>query len=95
MTYPNTPVTLRIGHKAVLTWSHNLGPSSTFDLAVSRDGGLTWSTIAQNVAATGAATGSYIWTVSAPRAARALLRVTAVNPVAVSDVGDATFVIKN
>ena len=75
VTAPNGGEVVVVGTGVNLTWNASdpyLGVTGV-DLAVSRDGGLIWSTIASGVANTG----SFPWTVTGPTTNTALLRVTA------------------
>ena len=74
-----------------ITWTHNLGAAAQFQLEVSRAG--VWSTIANAAPGTGATSGSYWWTVTAPKASNAKVRVTWIGPVTAKDTSDVAFKI--
>ena len=58
-----------------ITWTHNLGAGESVGIDVSRDGGVTWSTIAASVNNTGNLNGQFNWLVTAPASAQARVRV--------------------
>lgn len=74
VTSPNTAVTWTVGTVHAITWNHNLGASAQFKIEVSRSG--VWSVITPAVTGGGATTGTYQWTVAAPRTSTARIRVT-------------------
>jgi hypothetical protein len=69
---PNTPVSWVIGTQHAIAWASTLPRYSLVDIALSRDGGATWTPIASDVADSG----SYPWTVTGPATAQARIRVT-------------------
>jgi hypothetical protein len=74
VTAPNTAVTWAIGSTQTITWTHNVGPDAQFQIEVSRGG--VWSVIAPAVPGDSATSGSYLWTVTGPKASNAKVRVT-------------------
>jgi hypothetical protein len=74
VTSPNSAVTWTVGTVHAITWNHNLGAAAQFEIEVSRSG--VWSVITPAVTGGGATTGSYQWTVAAPRTSTAKIRVT-------------------
>jgi hypothetical protein len=76
LTRPNTALSWPTGTTRNINWSHNLGTTEAVNLDLSRDGGMTWSSIATNVPNTGAATGSFPWVVTGPATTRARVRVS-------------------
>ena len=66
VTAPNTAVNWGVGSVQKIKWTHNRGAGSTVRIDVSRDGGASWTVVASSVANSGATTGSYNWTVTAP-----------------------------
>jgi hypothetical protein len=91
VTSPNTAVTWTTGSVHAITWTHNAGTGAQFKLEVSRNGGSTWSLITAAAPATGATTGSYNWTVSAPKTTTARIRVTWTAVTTVTDTSDVNF----
>jgi PKD repeat protein len=69
---PNTAVTWAPGTPQTVRWTHNLWPDVNFVVELSRDGGGTWSRIA-NVSNGGR---ELTWTVTGPRTAGARMRVS-------------------
>ena len=67
-----------------ITWMAGTGTGAT--IAISRDGGSSWSDIVSDLANSG----SYIWTVSGPATTQAKIRVTTFDG---SDTSDAVFTI--
>ncbi len=99
VSFPNGGVTLVVGRPAALTWTH-LEPvaARSVTVAVSRDSGKTWETLARDIPDRGA----YPWTVTPPatnsgsaRVYSALIRVTATDTAGVSgsDQSEAPFAI--
>jgi hypothetical protein len=81
LTAPNTAVTWPIGATRAITWGHNLGASAAVNIDLSRDGGLTWESLATNVATATSNTGSFSWVVTGPATTAARVRVSwAANP---------------
>jgi hypothetical protein len=74
------------------TFSPILGIGQTFDLDVSRDGGVSWSRIAV-VITTAATTGAYQWNVTGPPTSRGRIRASWPKGVAVADMSDVDFMI--
>ena len=89
VTSPNTAVTWTVGTVHTITWTHNVGASAQFKIEVSRSG--VWSTITSAVTGGGATTGSYQWTVAAPRTSTAKIRVTWTGNTTVTDSSDVSF----
>jgi hypothetical protein len=72
-----------------ITWNHNLGTAAQFKIEVSRSG--VWSVITSAVTGGGATSGSYPWTVAAPRTTSAKIRVTWTAGTTVTDTSDVYF----
>jgi len=89
VTSPNTAVTWTVGTVHTITWTHNVGASAQFKIEVSRSG--VWSTITSAVTGGGATTGSYQWTVAAPKTSTAKIRVTWTGNTTVTDSSDVAF----
>jgi hypothetical protein len=81
-----------VGSTQTIAWTHDLGAGSTVALDVSRDGGVTWSTIAASVTNAGATSGSYAWVVNGPATTSARVRARSTSGSA-SDVSDSNFTI--
>jgi hypothetical protein len=90
---PSTPVTWTIGSTRTIQWSHNLGTSAVVHIDVSRDGGATWSRIA-DAANTGESSSQFRWVVTGPATDKARLRVTWTAQPSVSAVTATTFRIR-
>ena len=75
VTAPNTNVSWAIGSLHNITWTHNLGTLESVNIDISRDGGLTWIPIAQNVPNSGSANGTFPWSVTGPAATTVRARV--------------------
>jgi len=93
VTTPNTNVNWQIGSSHSIYWSHNLGSSllNKFDVAVSFDGGQTWSGIANDV---NNGYNFYSWTVNGLVTTRARVRVRwNEGTVSAEDVSDVDFTI--
>jgi sugar lactone lactonase YvrE len=89
---PNGGEELEVGDPATLQWTAT-GASdiAAVSLAISRNGGASYTTIASGLPNTG----SYAWTVTGPGSSSCRLRVTATDELGVSasDVSDGTFTI--
>ena len=75
VTAPNTGGAWAIGSTQAVTWKHNLGPTATFTVALSRDGGASWTPIGAGVPAATATTGAFNWAVVGPTTSAAWVRV--------------------
>jgi len=76
---------------AVITWSSTgLGLDSRVNVEVSRDGGLSWETIAANTPNDGSAA----WAVTGRAATNALVRVTSVADSSIQDISDVAFSVE-
>jgi subtilisin family serine protease len=73
---PSGSTNMGIGSVHQIKWKHNLGKGSLVKVELSRNGGVTWESIADPVT-NGADTGTLKWLVTAPATAAGLLRVTA------------------
>jgi hypothetical protein len=91
VTSPNTAVTWLAGSVHPITWTHDLGAGAQFKLEVSRNGGSTWSLITASAPSGGATSGSYNWTVTAPKTSSGRIRVTWTSNTAVSDISNVNF----
>jgi uncharacterized repeat protein (TIGR03803 family) len=79
VTAPKAGGNLGIGTHQLITWSHDLGATESFNLDYSTDGGSTWHSIATNVPALTSAKGTYTWVVPNAASANAFVRVTGVH----------------
>ncbi len=74
-----------IGSSQAITWTDDLPAGATVDVALSRDGGGTWTTLTSGIADTG----RFEWTVTGGATSAALVRVAwSAYPIDVSDVSD-------
>ena len=97
VTQPNTTVTWVIGSTQTIRWTHNVGLNTPMEVALSRNGGSTWTTLAASVPNSGSTSGSYTWVVTGGATTQGRVRVTwrpALYP-AVKDVSDVNFRIVN
>jgi hypothetical protein len=94
VTAPNTAVTWRVGTRQTISWTHNLGTAQAVTLAISRDGGLTWTTLVGSLLNTGATMGSYNWTVASPKSKKCRIRVSWTADTAVADASNVSFTIQ-
>jgi uncharacterized repeat protein (TIGR03803 family) len=91
---PNTAINWGIGSHQQITWSHNLGASATFSIALSRDGGATFpETIAASVPAATAGSGTFDWIVTGPATTAARVKITAVHEPSATDTSNVNFSI--
>ena len=94
VTSPNTLVTWVVGSVHAITWTHNVGAGAQFKIEVSRNSGSTWSLITAAAPASGATSGSFDWTVAAPRSDTSRIRVTWTGNTAVNDASNVNFRIR-
>ncbi|MBI2834589.1 MAG: LamG domain-containing protein [Acidobacteria bacterium] len=90
---PNTTVSWQIGTKHTISWKHNLGPTDTVNIELSRDAGLTWTLLQLNWPNGRPKSGRYTWTVTGPRTQQALIRVTWTGDATVTDASNNKFLI--
>ena len=93
VTSPNTAVTWFVGSVHAITWTHNAGAGALFKIEVSRNSGSTWSLVTAAASSSGATSGSYNWTVTAPRSSTSRIRVTWTANTAVTDTSNVNFKI--
>ena len=93
VTSPNTAVTWLVGSVHAITWTHNAGAGAQFKIEVSRNSGSTWSLVTAAALGSGATSGSYNWTVTAPRVSTARVRVTWTASTSVTDTSNVNFKI--
>jgi hypothetical protein len=93
ITSPNGAGVIAIGSTRTITFTHNLGAGEAVNLELSRDGGLTWSPLAQ-VITMSASTGSYAWAVTGPATGQARIRVSWSADPRVCDFSDVDFAIR-
>jgi hypothetical protein len=86
---PNKAVTFGIGTVQALSWSSGLAQDATIEVGLSRDGGLTWTSLQRAFLN---ARQPYQWMVTDPATTRALIRLRSLGTV-VEDVSDAPFSI--
>ncbi len=93
VTVPNTPVVWPIGTPQTISRESHLPTGSVVKIAISRDGGVSWTPIASGVPDTG----SYPWTVTGPASSQVRIRVgwLTVRPCGSrwTDVSDVDFTI--
>jgi hypothetical protein len=93
VTSPNGNGTIAIGSTRAITFTHNLGAGELVNLEVSRDGGASWSLLAQvTTAATGS--GTYSWFVTGPPTSQARIRARWAADSSVCDISDLDFSIR-
>jgi hypothetical protein len=73
VTSPTAGASWAIGTARTISWTSNLAPGTTVSVALSRDGGATWTSLAPAAPASG----SLAWTASGPATSAAIVRVTA------------------
>lgn len=94
VTVPNTAVTWRVGTVQTISWTHNLGTAQAVTVAISRDAGVTWTTVVSSLPNNGATTGSYNWTVASPKSKKCLIRVSWTADTTVADASNVNFTIQ-
>jgi hypothetical protein len=93
VTAPNTNVNWPIGSNRNITWSHNLGTMERVEIAISRDGGATWTTFA-SLLPTSNTSGSFLWPVEGPATTTARIRMRWEANPAISDMSNVNFRIQ-
>ncbi len=93
ITAPKTAVTWVIGTTQSINWNHNLGTAALVNIDISRDGGLTWTSIATAVPNSGATTGTFSWVVAGPASSTSRIRVGWTNGPA-NDISNTNFTIQ-
>jgi hypothetical protein len=73
VTSPAAGASWAIGTARTISWTGNLPAGTTVGVALSRDGGATWTSLASAAPASG----SLAWTATAPATSTAVVRVTA------------------
>ena len=76
VTAPKTNVNWKIGSSRNITWSHNLGTLESVRIELSRDGGITWTEIADGILNSGISSGSFSWIVTGPATSQARIRIS-------------------
>ncbi len=94
VTSPNSDANWGRGSLQTIEWTHNLPPQTLMRVRISRDGGRTYSTIADRLSNTGKTTGRFMWQVTGPNTNEALVRVESRDRLA-SDRSDTPFVISD
>jgi uncharacterized repeat protein (TIGR01451 family) len=94
VTTPNAAPSWKIGQTYRVRWAHNLRMSQSVNIAISRDGGGTWTPIAANRPNTALTTGYYDWVVAGPSTTQARIRVSWTGDAGVSDVSNVDFTIR-
>jgi Calx-beta domain/Bacterial Ig domain len=89
---PNTPARWVIGQGRTVRFRHNLGTEESMRIELSRDSGVTWETLASNLANTSNTNGRFDWIVEGPPTTHARIRVvwTRDSAVAVASAVDFT-----
>lgn len=88
VTYPNGGEVLTAGSTADITWN-SCGITSNVDIALSRDGGVTWTTIISDTPNDG----TEPYTVTSPDSVNCRVRVTPTGNPTVADISDEDFKI--
>jgi hypothetical protein len=89
VTTPNGGESWRIYNTQTIRWSSS-GVSGNVRINLSRDGGVTWTTLFASIANSG----SKSWRVSGSVTTNALVRITSLDTPSVSDVSNAPFTIR-
>jgi hypothetical protein len=95
VTAPNTAVSWAVGTARSITWSHNLGTREAVNIDESTDGGVTWTSLATNVANSAETTGTYTWSVTGPTSTTARIRVTSASNASVFGQSAVNFTVAN
>jgi len=88
---PDKHVAFGIGSKQSVFWSSGLSVGASLGVEISRDGGVSWTTVARPLLNS---TKELRWTVTGPAAADALMRVSALN-TPLEDVSSQSFRIED
>ena len=75
VTAPGAGAAWAIGSIQAMTFAHNVGPSATFRIELSRDGGSSFEVLATSVPATDEVSGSFDWVVTGPPTTSTVVRV--------------------
>jgi hypothetical protein len=94
VTTPNSNVGWSVGTARRISRSHNLGNREAVRVELSRDGGVTWTTLSPGVTNAGNTSGNLPWTVTPPTTAAARVRVTWLHDSSVHDVSNVNFRIQ-
>lgn len=89
VTSPNGGESWRIGTSKTVTWTSRYF-NGLVKIELSRDGGVTWTTIANYLLNDG----SYRWRVSGPSTTQARIKVSGASTSTLSDISDADFTIR-
>ena len=90
MTTPNGGESWPVSSSQVIRWtSTGLSTTSRVKIALSRDGGATWSTLVSSTPNDG----SQAWTVSGATSTSARIRITSTSQTAATDTSDADFTL--
>jgi len=92
VTAPNGGQVWQLDSARTITWTHNLGTNVPMAIELSRDGGASWTTLADSISNSGATTGQFPWVVTGPVTSQARVRVRTANGT-VKDDSDANFAI--
>lgn len=76
---PHAGARWTIGSRQTIRWHNRSDRRARVRIELSRDGGSSWETLAENVAAKTPHTGHYRWLVTGPPAAHAVVRVTSMD----------------
>lgn len=90
VTFPDRGADWGRGSRQRITWGHTLGAGSFVRVDISRDGGATYTMIAERVVNTSDRFGRTEWTVTGPNTTMAVVRVSSLDG-SVSDVSDGAF----
>jgi hypothetical protein len=91
---PNTAVTWGAGSTRTVTWTHNLGPDDTVDIAFSPDAGATWVPVASAVANDSATTSTWTGRLPSIATTRGLIRVSWSADPSDADVSNVVFTLQ-
>jgi len=87
------PLEWALGSTQRLRWRHNLAARTPVAIELSRDGGASWTLLADDVLQTGSTTSAFTWRVTGPGTQRALVRVTSTLLPGVFDVSPSPITI--
>jgi hypothetical protein len=92
ITSPARRVNWGRGSRQTIVWTHNLAPGTETRILISRDGGASYTVIADKVRNSSDTTGQFTWRVAGPRTTAAVVRVEAADG-SVADTSDGVFTI--
>jgi hypothetical protein len=94
VTAPNTAVTWGAGSTRTVTWTHNLGPDDTVDIAFSPDAGAMWVPVASAVANDSATTSTWTGRLPSIPTTQGLIRVSWSADPSDADISNVPFTLQ-